>query len=75
MNKYRIKKGTYADFVRYYPQKRILWWWENICFSSLDGGYSTLEKAQEAICSHIRKKPVPEPVMEYIYFDHEEVCK
>ena len=72
MTKYRIKKGTYGDVIRYYPQEKFLFWWHNTVEPSFDGGYSTLEKAQEAICSRIKE---PEPVIDYIDFDYERDCK
>ena len=71
MTKYRIKKGTYGDVIRYYPQEKFLFWWHNTVEPSFDGGYSTLEKAQEAICSRIKE---PEPVIDYIDFDYERDC-
>jgi hypothetical protein len=70
MNKYRIKKGTYGDVIRYYPQEKFLFWWHNTVEPSFDGGYSTLEQAQEALCSRIKKS-----VVEYIDFDPERDCK
>jgi hypothetical protein len=72
MNKYRIKKETYGDTTKYYPQEKFLWWWYNIFAFDVyfDGGYGTLEKAQERLCAYCRGTMV-----EYIDFDPERNCK
>jgi hypothetical protein len=73
MKKYRIKKVTDNEGTRYYPQIKILWWWNNLIPASPcngDGGFGTLEQAQEALCSHIKKS-----VVEFIDFDYERGCK
>jgi len=31
MKNYRIKKVIEQGTSEYYPQKKILWWWEDIC--------------------------------------------
>jgi hypothetical protein len=72
MKNYRIKKGTYGDVIRYYPQEKFLFWWYNVFAFDVyfDGGYDTLEKAQKKLCNHCRGTMV-----EYINFDPEGDCK
>ena len=73
MNKYRIKKVTDDEGTRYFPQKKVLWWWNNLIPASPcngDGGYGTLGEAQETLCSHIKK-----PAVEYLDFDPNGDCK
>jgi hypothetical protein len=75
MKNYRIKKVIYNDTERYYPQQKIIapLWWRNIFGGTIysgDGGYATLEEAQEHLCNYLRK-----PVVEYIDFDCERDCK
>ena len=74
MTEYRIKKVTYNDTERYYPQQKIIapLWWRNMfyCEPYWDGSYATLEEAQKELCKHLRK-----PVVEYIDFDCERDCK
>jgi hypothetical protein len=72
MNKYRIKKETYGDTTKYYPQEKFLWWWYNVFAFDVyfDGGYDTLEKAQERLCVYCRGTMV-----EFIDFDYERDCK
>jgi hypothetical protein len=72
MNKYRIKKETYGDTTRYYPQEKFLWWWYNVFAFDVysDGGYDTLEKAQKKLCNYCRGTMV-----EYLDFDPERDCK
>ena len=73
MKKYRIKKETYNDTTRYFPQERFLFWWSNI-FSlpdfCIDGGYETLEEAQKQLCVYCRGTMV-----EYLDFDPVRDCK
>jgi hypothetical protein len=66
MKNYRIKKETYVDTTRYYPQEKFLFWWYNVFAFDVyfDGGYDTLEKAQKKLCNHYRGTMV-----EYINFD------
>lgn len=73
MNKYRIKKVKDQISSRYYPQVKVLFWWENLIPHSPyngDGGFSTLAEAENAICFRIRKNKV-----EYFDFDPNENCK
>lgn len=66
MKKYRIKKETYNDTTKYYPQEKFLWWWYNVFAFDVyfDGGYDTLEEAQKNLCIYCRGTMV-----EYINFD------
>jgi hypothetical protein len=72
MKKYRIKKETYNDTTRYYPQEKFLYCWYNIFAFDVyfDGGYDTLEEAQERLCEYCR-----EPVVEYLDFDPVRDCR
>jgi hypothetical protein len=72
MKKYRIKKQTYNNTTRYFPQEGWFFWWSNIFAFDVyfDGGYETLEKAQKKLCEYCR-----EPVVEYLDFDPNEDCK
>lgn len=72
MKKYRIKKETYGDTSRYYPQEKFLFWWLNIFAFDVyfDGGYDTLEEARKRLCSYVKGTMV-----EYIDFDPNEDCK
>ena len=72
MSKYRIKKETYGDNTRYYPQEKRLFWWYNIFAFDVyfDGGYDTLEKAQKHLCVYCRGT-----VVEYLDFDPVRDCK
>jgi hypothetical protein len=76
MNKYRIKKlttyGFYGEVTYYYPQEKRLFWWFNIfsCEPYFEGGFLSLEKAQEKLCDYCKKD-----VVEYIDFDPNEDCK
>lgn len=70
MKRYRIKKVTDKDSTRYYPQEK----WFGLFWMNMfgrepywDGSYSTLQKAQDAICEHLRK-----PVVEYLEVNCEE---
>jgi hypothetical protein len=61
---YRIKKVTWKDKCRYYPQvKRLGLFWMNVfvCEPYSDGGYTTFEFAQEVLCDYLKK-----PVVEYL---------
>ena len=72
MKNYRIKKETYAGTTRYYPQEKVLWWWRNIFPVDVyfDGGYDSLKKAQQKLCTYYKGI-----VVEYIDFDPNEDCK
>jgi hypothetical protein len=72
MKNYRIKKVTDGDGTRYFPQVKHLFWWHNPYeFEPYrDGGFSTLEEAQEKLCSYLTK-----PVVEFIDFDPNRDCK
>jgi hypothetical protein len=72
MNKYRIKKETYGDTTKYFPQEKWFFQWINIFAYEVyfDGGYDTLEKAQQKLCDYIK-----EPVVEFIDFDPSRDCK
>jgi hypothetical protein len=72
MKKYRIKKETYGNSTKYYPQERWFFRWFNIFRFDVyfDGGYLTLEKAQEHLCAYCRGTMV-----EYLDFDCEGDCK
>ncbi len=72
MKNYRIKKETYGDTTKYYPQEKFLWWWYNVFAFDVysDGGYDTLEKAQKKLCNHYKGI-----VVEYLDFDCERDCK
>jgi hypothetical protein len=73
MKKYRIKKVTDDEGTRYFPQKKVLWWWNNLIFASPcngDGGFGTLGEARKRLCEYCR-----EPVVEYLNFDPIEDCK
>lgn len=71
MKKYRIMKITDNECTKYYPQARSLLWWYNISGPKFfyGCGYSTLEIAQEALCSYIKY-----PVIEYLDFDPKKDC-
>jgi hypothetical protein len=72
MKKYRIKKETYGDTSRYYPQKRWFFSWFNIFAYGVyfDGGYDTLEEARKRLCDYYRGT-----IVEYIDFNPNEDCK
>jgi len=72
MKKYRIKKETYNDTTRYFPQEKCFFWWSNIFAFDVyfDGGYETLEKAQKKLCEYCR-----ETMVEYIDFDPGRDCR
>jgi len=72
MKKYRIKKETYGDTTKYYPQKKVLWWWNNLFAFDVyfDGGFFALEDAQKRLCAHIKGTMV-----EYLDFDPVMDCK
>ena len=72
MKKYRIKKETYGDTTKYFPQERWFFRWFNIFAYEVyfDGGYDTLEEARKRLCEYCR-----EPVVEYLNFDPNEDCK
>jgi len=76
MKNYRIKKVTDEDGTRYFPQVKHLFWWHNLIYSIPytytydDGGFSTLEEAQEKLCSYLKKS-----VVEFIDFDPNRDCK
>jgi hypothetical protein len=72
MTEYRIRKETYGNTTKYYPQQKRLFWWFNIFAFDVyfDGGYDTLENAQKQLCNYLRK-----PVVELIEFDPERDCK
>lgn len=66
MKNYRIKKVTEHGTPKYYPQEKILWWWEDIFrFSryNFGGSFPTLEEAKQAL----HKKVYEEKRLEYIY--------
>jgi hypothetical protein len=72
MKNYRIKKRTYNNITRYFPQEKSLFWWFNIFAFDVyfDGGYYTLEEAQEKLCVYCKGTMV-----EYIEFDPARDCK
>ena len=72
MSKYRIKKETYGDTTKYFPQEKYLYCWYNIFAFDVyfDGGYNTLEEAQKQLCVYCRGTMV-----EYLDFDPNEDCK
>lgn len=72
MKKYRIKKETYGNTTKYYPQEKRFFSWSNIFAFDVyfDGGFNTLEKAQKKLCEYCRGTMV-----EYIDFDFERDCK
>ena len=72
MSKYRIKKETYGDITKYYPQEKRLFWWYNIFAFDVyfDGGYETLEEAQKQLCVYCRGTMV-----EYLDFNPVRDCK
>ena len=73
MKNYRIKKVTDGNVTRYFPQVKFLFWWYNPYKDFefyRDGGFSTLEEAQEKLCSYLKKS-----VVEFIDFDPNRDCK
>lgn len=71
MRNYRIKKLTEYNTTWYYPQVKVLWWWHDLfSWNQHYIGYLSLEKAQEALCRHIKGTMV-----EYIDFDSDRDCK
>ena len=71
MKNYRIKKVIEYNTPWYYPQVKVLWWWHTLfSFNEYYIGFFSLEQAQKALCSHIKKS-----VVEYIDFDYERDCK
>lgn len=73
MKNYRIKKVIdERGEIKYFPQVKFLFWWYNPYKWEPynDGGFYSLENAQEALCEHIRKS-----VVEYIDFNPEVDCK
>jgi len=72
MKKYRIKKETYGNTTKYFPQEKFLYSWYNIFAYEVyfDGGYDTLEEARKRLCEYCR-----EPVVEYLDFDPVRDCK
>jgi hypothetical protein len=56
LKNYRVKKVTQSDGkVRYYPQKKFLWFWIGICESSFGGGYEIECWAQQVIFADYHK--------------------
>jgi hypothetical protein len=72
MSKYRIKKVTNEDHTRYFPEVKFLFWWYNPFKYEpyRDGGFGTLEGAQEKLRGYFKY-----PVVEYIDFDPSRDCK
>ena len=67
MKKYRIKRVIEQGTSKYYPQKKILWWWVDICGLGRyywERDFSTLEEAKQAL--HKKVYEVKRKV-EYIY--------
>ena len=67
MKNYRIKKVIEQGTSKYYPQKRILWWWEDICGLGRyywEKDFSTLEEAKQALHKKVYEE---KREVEYIY--------
>ena len=67
MKNYRIKRVIEQGTSKYYPQKKILWWWVDICGLGRyywERDFSTLEEAKQALHKKVygEKRKV-----EYIY--------
>jgi len=63
LKNYRIQKVTWKDKSRYYPQKKILWFWIYLYEFEpyTDGGFDSLEEAQNRLCADLE-----EPEVEYL---------
>jgi hypothetical protein len=71
MKNYRIAKVTDGEFVRFYPQRKILgliWIDMFITLSDYCGWFHSYEEAKKNLCHTIRK-----PVVEYLDVDCEEL--
>jgi len=68
LKNYRVKKVTQSNGkVRYYPQKKFLWFWIGICESSFGGCYEIEWWAQEVIFADYHK--TQKDKMEYLPAD------
>jgi len=75
MKNYRIKKETYGNTTKYYPQERNMWTlWRWHCVFAFeiyfDGGFDTLEEARKRLCAYVKGTMV-----EYLDFDPARDCK
>lgn len=68
MKNYRIRKFVDGDFVRYYPQKKILgiFWWDMFSWNEYYNGFNSYDKAKKELCESLKK-----PVIEYLDVDCE----
>ena len=70
MKNYRIKKVIEQGTSKYYPQKKILWWWEDVFGLVVVGRYNfggsfpTLEEAKQALHKKLYEE---KRKVEYIY--------
>jgi hypothetical protein len=63
MKNYRIAKLTNGEFVRFYPQRKILGliWINLFAWNEYYDGFSSYEKAKENLCNALRG-----PMVEYL---------
>lgn len=66
MKNYRIQKLIDGDFVRYYPQTKILgfFWVDMFAWAEYYDGFKSYEQAKKALCNTIKK-----PIVEYLEVD------
>lgn len=63
--KYRIKKVVYNGVEKYYAQKKVFWWWENLVAANLwQYAHPSREEALKII-----ERDKEEIVTEYEYID------
>lgn len=60
MKNYRIKKFVDGDFVRYYPQVKVLglFWWNMFDWSDYYYGFRSYDKAKKELCDALKKPKV-----------------
>lgn len=63
MKNYRIRKETWGEQIRYYPQVKMLglFWTDVFKNEYYDGGFTTFEKAKKELCAYLKR-----PVIEYL---------
>ena len=55
MTNYRIRKETYGDNSRYYPQMKFLGiWWDMFGWNRYYDGFSSYNNAEKELCDCIR---------------------
>lgn len=59
MKNFRIRKETKSGESKYYPQRKILFWWFDMFRSEYhDGYFYSFERAQEVLCEYLAENKV-----------------